>query len=222
MNSKISRIGSVRQVASAELPTRWGKFQMLGFERDFEQAGLRHREAALALLFGEVKSSPPLLRIHSQCVTGDALGSLRCDCGQQLQLAMSMISREGAGVVVYEEQEGRGIGLMAKLQAYQLQDQGLDTLEANERLGLKADYRQYVLPIEILNALGIARVRLLSNNPDKISALERAGIQVMERIPCEVSAGPYAGEYLNTKRDKCGHLFRSQFAIVPQVALGVL
>jgi GTP cyclohydrolase II len=179
---------------------------MLGFERDFEQAGLRRRETALALLMGEVRSPPPLVRIHSQCLTGDALGSLRCDCGQQLQMALSTISQAGAGILVYEEQEGRGIGLMSKLQTYELQDQGLDTLEANEQLGLKADYREYVLPAQILKALGITRVRLLSNNLDKVLALERVGIRVIARIPCEVSAGPYAEQYLNTKKEKFGHL----------------
>ena len=199
-------VGVLRQVASAEFPTLWGKFQILGFERDYERAGLRLRESAVALLMGEVKDSPPILRIHSQCLTGDALGSLRCDCGQQLDLAMSMIAHEGMGVLIYEEQEGRGIGLMTKLQAYQLQDQGLDTLEANEKLGLKGDYREYVLPIEILRALGITWVRLLSNNLEKVAALERAGIRVAERIPCEVKAGPYAGEYLRTKKEKFGHM----------------
>jgi GTP cyclohydrolase II len=201
-----AHVGSVRQVASAEFPTRWGKFQILGFERDFEQGGLRQREEALAMLMGDIKSTPPLLRVHSQCITGDALGSLRCDCGQQLQLALSIISQHGAGVLIYEEQEGRGIGLMAKLQAYQLQDQGLDTLEANEQLGLKPDYRDYVLPVQILKALGIARVRLLSNNLDKVSALNRAGIEVVERISCQVNAGPDAEEYMRTKKEKFGHL----------------
>jgi GTP cyclohydrolase II len=138
---------------------------------------------------GEVHSGSPLVRIHSQCLTGDVFGSLRCDCRQQLEMSLSMIAESGAGVLIYEQQEGRGIGLMAKLQAYALQDSGLDTVEANERLGFKADQRDFQMPVEILKALDIKRVRLLSNNPDKVDALERAGIQVTERVPCEVSLG---------------------------------
>jgi GTP cyclohydrolase II len=149
------------------------------------------------------------VRIHSQCLTGDVFHSLRCDCGQQLELALSRMSDEGAGILIYEQQEGRGIGLMAKLQAYELQDAGLDTVEANERLGFKADYREFALPAEILKALGVARVRLLSNNPDKVEALERAGVRVVERVPCEVAASPHAEEYLKTKREKLGHIFTS-------------
>ena len=126
---------------------------------------------------GDVVSTPPLVRIHSQCLTGDVFGSLRCDCRQQLEMALSMIAEQGAGMLVYEQQEGRGIGLMAKLQAYELQDSGLDTVEANERLGFKADHRAFTLPAEILKALGIREVRLLSNNPDKVAALEHAGVE---------------------------------------------
>jgi GTP cyclohydrolase II len=159
---------------------------------------------------GDVQSAPALLRIHSQCLTGDVFGSLRCDCRQQLELALAMIAEQGAGIVVYEQQEGRGIGLMAKLKAYQLQDSGLDTVEANERLGFKADQREFALPAEILKALGISRVRLLSNNPDKVAALERAGIEVTERVPCEVPASVYAEDYLKTKKNKLGHLFTSR------------
>ena len=156
---------------------------------------------------GDVHSAPPLVRIHSQCLTGDVFGSLRCDCRQQLEMALSMISQSGAGVLVYEQQEGRGIGLMAKLQAYELQDAGLDTVEANERLGFKADQREFALPALVLKALDIKRVRLLSNNPDKVAALENAGIEVMERVPCEVEASRYAEDYLKTKKEKMGHLF---------------
>jgi len=155
---------------------------------------------------GDVHSSPPLVRIHSQCLTGDVFGSLRCDCRQQLELALSLIASEGAGILIYEQQEGRGIGLMPKLQAYELQDSGLDTVEANERLGFKADHREFGLPAEILKSLGVERVRLLSNNPDKVAALERAGIEVGERVPCEVTPSPHAEEYLRTKREKLGHL----------------
>jgi GTP cyclohydrolase II len=192
-------------VASADFPTRWGKFRILGFEGEF---GAEHRlETAVALMMGDVRSAPPLVRIHSQCLTGDVFGSLRCDCRQQLEMALSMIAQQGAGVLIYEQQEGRGIGLMAKLQAYELQDMGLDTVEANERLGFKADHREFALPAQILKFLGIARVRLLSNNPDKVAALENAGIEVTERVPCEVAASRYAEDYLRTKKEKLGHLF---------------
>ncbi len=167
-------------------------------------------EDAVALVMGDVKTAPPLVRIHSQCLTGDVFGSLRCDCRQQLELALQMIAEVGAGVLIYEQQEGRGIGLMAKLQAYELQDAGLDTVEANERLGFKADQREFGLPAEILKALGVKAVRLLSNNPDKVAALERGGIKVVERVPCEVSPSAYAEEYLKTKKEKMGHLFSSK------------
>ncbi len=167
-------------------------------------------EDAVALVMGDVKTAPPLVRIHSQCLTGDVFGSLRCDCRQQLELALQMIAEVGAGVLIYEQQEGRGIGLMAKLQAYELQDAGLDTVEANERLGFKADQREFGLPAEIMKALGVKAVRLLSNNPDKVAALERGGIKVVERVPCEVSPSAYAEEYLKTKKEKMGHLFSSK------------
>jgi GTP cyclohydrolase II len=157
---------------------------------------------------GDIHGEPPLVRIHSQCLTGDVFASLRCDCRQQLEMALTMIAREGSGVLVYEQQEGRGIGLMAKLQAYQLQDHGLDTVEANERLGFKADCRQYSLPVEVLTALDLTRVRLLSNNPEKVEAVERAGIEVTERVPCEVEpASAHSKDYLRTKKEKMGHLF---------------
>lgn len=199
---------SVRQVASADFPTRWGKFLILGFEGVFGEDP--RLETAVTLLMGNIHSGAPLVRIHSQCLTGDVFGSLRCDCRQQLEMALSMIAQQGAGVLVYEQQEGRGIGLMAKLQAYQLQDAGLDTVEANERLGFKPDHREFALPAEILKSLGITRLRLLSNNPEKVAALERAGIEVTERVPCEVFPSPHAEDYLRTKRDKLGHLFTSR------------
>ena len=159
---------------------------------------------------GDIHSSPPLVRIHSQCLTGDVFGSLRCDCRQQLEMALAMIAEQGAGILIYEQQEGRGIGLMAKLQAYELQDQGLDTVEANERLGFKADQREFALPAEILKALGVSRVRLLSNNPDKVAALEKGGIVVAERIPCEAEPSTHSEDYLKTKKEKLGHLFTSR------------
>ena len=193
-------------MASADFPTRWGKFRIYGFRGEFSG----RTEEAVALAMGDVHSSPPLLRVHSQCLTGDVFASLRCDCRQQLELALSMIASEGAGVLIYEQQEGRGIGLMAKLQAYELQDAGLDTVEANERLGFKADHREFGMPAQILKSLGISEVRLLSNNPDKVAALERGGIKVVERIPCEVSPSIHAEEYLRTKKEKLGHLFTSR------------
>ena len=198
-------LDSVQQVAAADFPTRWGKFRILGYEGQFGEE--QRTETAVAMVMGDVHSTPPLVRIHSQCLTGDVFGSLRCDCRQQLEMALSMIAQHGTGVLVYEQQEGRGIGLMAKLQAYELQDAGLDTVEANERLGFKADHREYALPAEILKALGIRQVRLLSNNPDKVAAVERAGVEVIERVPCEVVPSTYAEDYLKTKREKMGHLF---------------
>ncbi len=201
---------TVRQVASADFPTRWGKFRIYGFAGPTSNGAAGTREEAVALVMGDLTSKPPLVRVHSQCLTGDVFGSLRCDCRQQLEMALSMIAGEGAGVLIYEQKEGRGIGLMAKLQAYELQDAGLDTVEANERLGFKADHRDFTLPGEMLKALGIRQVRLLSNNPDKVAALEQAGVQVVERVPCEVNASPQAEDYLKTKKEKLGHLFTSR------------
>jgi GTP cyclohydrolase II len=201
---------SIRQVASADFPTRWGQFRIYGFEGIFGTGKDQRKEEAVALVMGDVRSASPLVRIHSQCLTGDVFGSLRCDCRQQLEMALSMIADQGAGVLLYEQQEGRGIGLMAKLQAYELQDAGLDTVEANERLGFKADHRAFALPAEMLKALGIHEVRLLSNNPDKVAALELAGVSVVERVPCEVASSPHAEDYLKTKKEKLGHLFTSR------------
>jgi GTP cyclohydrolase II len=200
----------VRQVASADFPTRWGKFRIYGFRGSFDAPGSSREEDAVALVMGDIHSTPPLLRIHSQCLTGDVFGSLRCDCRAQLEMALAMIAEQGAGILIYEQQEGRGIGLMAKLQAYELQDQGLDTVEANERLGFKADHREFILPAEILKALAVARVRLLSNNPDKVAALEKGGIVVTERVPCEVAPEAHSEDYLKTKKEKLGHLFTSR------------
>lgn len=204
-------VSSVQKIAEADFPTRWGKFRIFGFQGKFAQDGHPAKiEEAVALVMGDVHSSPPLVRVHSQCLTGDVFGSLRCDCRQQLEMALAMIAEKGAGVLIYEQQEGRGIGLMAKLQAYQLQDGGLDTVEANEQLGYKADHREYAMPAAILNALKVSRVRLLSNNPEKVSALQRGGIEVVERVPCEVSPSVYAEDYLKTKKDKLGHLFSTR------------
>ena len=196
-------------MASADFPTRWGKFRIYGFRSEFASEGNPRVEEAVALVMGDIHSAPPLVRIHSQCLTGDVFHSLRCDCRQQLEMALSMIRDEGAGILIYEQQEGRGIGLMAKLQAYELQDAGLDTVEANERLGFKADERDFALPGQMLKALGVNQVRLLSNNPEKVEALERAGVEVVERVPCEVEPSRHAEEYLKTKKEKLGHLFSS-------------
>ena len=216
----------VKQVAAANFPTRWGNFRIYGFEGNFQDLpdGLaaedaerlaregkveRRKEEAVALVMGDIHSAPPLVRIHSQCLTGDVFGSMRCDCRQQLELSLSLIAEAGAGVLIYEEQEGRGIGLMAKLQAYELQDSGLDTIEANEELGYDADYRQYTLPAEMLKKLGVTSVRLISNNPEKVAALENAGIKVVERVPADVEPYEHAEKYLQTKKDRMGHLFTS-------------
>lgn len=214
-------------MAEADFPTRWGHFRIMGFEGQFTSAsangglaepgavnqlasdasGDRRKEEAVALVLGDIHAVPPLVRIHSQCLTGDVFGSLRCDCRQQLEMALSMIAQAGAGVLLYEMQEGRGIGLMAKLQAYGLQDQGLDTVQANEELGFKADHREFQLPAEVLKALGLKEVRLLSNNPQKVAALESAGVKVVERVPAEVEPHAASERYLNTKKEKLGHLF---------------
>ena len=163
-------------------------------------------ETAVALVMGDIFSAPPIARIHSQCLTGDVFHSLRCDCHDQLHLALGRIAQEGAGILLYEHQEGRGIGLMAKLQAYELQDQGLDTIEANHELGYEADCRNFELPAAMLRYLGIESVRLMTNNPEKVQALESAGVRVVERLSAHVAAEPASERYLQTKRDKMGHL----------------
>lgn len=207
-NGIVSSKPSVRKLAESDFPTRWGHFRIMGFEGLFH--GDRRVEEGVALVMGDIRSAPPLVRIHSQCLTGDVFGSLRCDCRQQLEMALSMIAQAGAGVLIYELQEGRGIGLMAKLQAYELQDKGRDTVQANEDLGFKADEREFNLPAGILKALGVKAVRLLSNNPQKVAALESAGIKVTERVPCEVEAHAASERYLETKKQKLGHLFTNR------------
>jgi GTP cyclohydrolase II len=193
------------KVAEADFPSRFGRFRIYGFEGMWP----RETEEALALKAGDLapELGPPLVRIHSQCLTGDVFHSLRCDCRSQLELALDQIVAEGRGLLIYEHQEGRGIGLLNKLRAYELQDQGLDTVQANEHLGFEADLRDYALPAAILRYFKISQVRLLSNNPGKVAALEKAGIEVVERAP--IIAPPLAttAEYLRTKRDKMGHLF---------------
>jgi GTP cyclohydrolase II len=179
-------------------------FDAIGFERDVSN-GTRRVETALALVMGDLTVGVPLLRIHSQCFTGEVLGSLRCDCHDQLEMAMQAIAEEGRGLVIYEYQEGRGIGLMAKLQAYELQDAGIDTVEANHALGFKADCRDFSLPAAILRDLGIKRVRLLSNNPRKASALAKSGVEVVVQLNCEAAPNPHSLPYLRTKKERMGH-----------------
>jgi 3,4-dihydroxy-2-butanone 4-phosphate synthase/GTP cyclohydrolase II len=186
------------------MPTKWGVFQALAFEREMA-TGKGQVETALALVRGDLSEGIPLVRIHSQCFTGEVLGSLRCDCQAQLEIAMQAIAKEGRGVVIYEHKEGRGIGLMAKVQAYALQDTGLDTVEANHALGFQADCRDYSLPAAILHELGVGRVRLLTNNPHKVRAMSDAGIEVVERLPCEAAPTPHSLAYLRAKKDKMGH-----------------
>jgi GTP cyclohydrolase II len=204
---RFSGRGCVRQVAATSLPTGWGVFRALGFERDAHSGN--PVEAAVTLILGDPWSASsekaPLVRIHSACLTGDVLGSLRCDCGKQLELALRAIAEEGCGLLIYEQQEGRGIGLMAKLQAYALQDQGLDTIAANQALGYEADCRDFSLPGAILNHLGIPHIRLLSNNPEKRQALAKAGVVVVEQLPCEASPSPWTMKYLRTKKERMGH-----------------
>jgi GTP cyclohydrolase II len=196
------------QAAEADFPTEYGLFRIFGFEgRTRTAAGERVEEAAV-LKMGDVSAGPPpLVRIHSQCLTGDVFHSLRCDCRAQLEIALRDIAADGRGMIIYELQEGRGIGLMNKLRAYELQDQGADTVEANERLGFESDLRSYSLPGAILRHLGIGSVRLLSNNPEKVKALEDSGITVAERVPCIAEAHESRRGYLETKREKMGHLF---------------
>src|SRR5208282_1600001 len=192
------------RVATARMPTKWGMFHAVGFKREIA-SGIPGVETALAIVMGDLRKDAPLLRIHSQCFTGEALGSLRCDCGDQLAMAMQAVADEGRGLVIYEYQEGRGIGLMAKLQAYELQDAGIDTVEANHALGFKADYRDFSLPAAILHDLGVSRVRLLTNNPHKARALTNAGIEVVTRIRCEAAPTSHSLSYLRTKKEKMGH-----------------
>jgi len=204
----------VKRIAEADFPTRWGAFRILGFEgRLAANAGSPAQngkvEGLVALVMGDVHAAPPLVRIHSQCLTGDVFGSLRCDCRLQLELALTKIAAQGAGILLYEQQEGRGIGLMAKLRAYELQDQGLDTVEANEELGYAADCRGYELPAEVLKMLGVRRVRLITNNPAKVAALEAAGIEVNERVSAEVEPQETFAGYLKTKHEKMGHILET-------------
>ena len=192
---------TVEKVATAKLPTEIGEFRIAGYR------SLTSEEEFVVLYKGEMDADvPTLVRIHSQCLTGDVFGSIKCDCGPQLHKAMEMIEAEGRGAIVYQQQEGRGIGIINKIRAYALQDEGADTVEANEALGFAVDGRNYQQCAEILFDLGLCHVRVISNNPAKLAALEKAGLQIVERIPIEVEAEESAAHYLRTKKEKMGHL----------------
>ena len=197
---------TIKQIADVLFPTHWADFRMLAFEGRHANRNAKEVETALALTFGDIHRTPPLVRIHSQCTTGDVFHSLRCDCHDQLHLALRVIAEQGAGVIVYEHQEGRGIGLMEKLRAYQLQDQGMDTIEANLQLGHPADLRDYGLSVEVLRFLKIRSLQLMTNNPEKIDAVQLSGIEIVRRVSAEVPGNPHSAYYLATKRDKLGHL----------------
>ena len=197
------KIVDVRKIAQADLPTRYGRFTILGFR------GRGKNEEAVALVRGNLNGrTAPLVRVHSQCLTGDVLTSLRCDCRSQLELSMKKIGQAPSGILLYLPQEGRGIGLMNKLRAYQLQDGGMDTVEANEKLGFAADARDYDFSAQVLKKLGAKRIRLLSNNPEKVRQLEKSGIQVVERVPCQPRVSKISRAYLKTKKRKMGHLLK--------------
>ena len=192
---------TVERVAVADLPTEWGDFKIAGYR------SLISDEEFVVLFKGEMKREvPTLVRIHSQCLTGDVFGSTKCDCGPQLHHTMQLIQEEGRGAVVYQQQEGRGIGIINKIRAYALQDEGADTVEANEQLGLAVDLREYRQCAEVLFDLGLCKVRVLSNNPLKLRALEEAGLEIVERVSIEVQSHETAARYLHTKKDKMGHL----------------
>lgn len=194
----------LRRVADAKLPTPWGTFTLIGFEET--TTGKDH----LALVFGDISEDIPVLtRVHSECLTGDALFSLRCDCGFQLQAALEKITESGAGILIYHRQEGRNIGLLNKIRAYALQDEGLDTVEANHKLGFAADERDFTLCADILKLLGIKRIKLLTHNPEKIRVMQMAGIDITERIDLEVGETPNNRHYLATKANKLGHLLQN-------------
>ena len=196
----------LEKVAEADFPTEFGAFRIYGFRGGERGPADELREEAIALKMGDLAGEPPLVRIHSQCLTGDVFHSLRCDCRAQLEIALESIAREGRGLLIYEAQEGRGIGLLNKLRAYELQDQGADTVEANEQLGFESDLRSYALPGAILRYFGLREIRLLSNNPEKVEAVESAGVHVVERVPCLAHVIETREAYLRTKKEKMGHL----------------
>lgn len=200
-SSTAKRPTTVLLAAEATLPTEWGEFRILGFQ------SLISEEQFVVLARGRLLPEvPTLVRIHSQCLTGDVFGSIKCDCGQQLQAAMKLVADSGSGVIVYQQQEGRGIGIINKIRAYALQDQGADTIQANEKLGLPVDSRSYGQCCEILRELGLRRVRLMSNNPEKVRALRKSGLDVVERISLPVTLHRSMRRYLKTKQEQMGHL----------------
>lgn len=203
-------IGGIRTphiIARAKFPTEYGPFRIIGIEAPQKLSLARESESVVVLLHGKIrKGEAPLVRIHSQCLTGDVFHSERCDCRAQLEMALRETARAKSGIVLYLPQEGRGIGLMNKLKAYELQDRGLDTVQANRKLGFEADHRDYKFCAEALKVLGVKSVKLMSNNPDKVTQLERAGINVVERVPCQPSISRHSRAYLRTKKQKLGHI----------------
>jgi GTP cyclohydrolase II len=194
----------VHKAAEADFPTRFGHFRIMGFTGPDRPDGSKQEYAIVAM--GLLSGEPVLVRMHSQCLTGDVFHSLRCDCGLQLEASLELIAREGRGILIYDSQEGRGIGLVNKLRAYELQDHGADTVEANLQLGFDADQRSYAMSAAILRSLGVQRVKLISNNPSKIQGLVDEGIDVTERVPCVVDSDAASERYLEVKRAKMGHL----------------
>ena len=208
-----ARHKTIERVAEARLPTKFGEFRIIGYR------SLVSNEEFVVMTHGVLMSEKPtLVRIHSQCLTGDVFGSTKCDCGQQLDAAMKLIAKEDCGVIVYQQQEGRGIGIINKIRAYALQDAGADTIEANERLGLAVDLRNYEQCAEILRDLGLWRIRLMSNNPEKIRVLESSGLEVVERVPLHIKFHRNLARYLKTKREQMGHLINlsEEFCELPK------
>jgi len=224
----------LKQVAEVVFPTRWANFRLPAFEGVHADKEANRAETALALILGDIHRMPPVVRIHSQCTTGDVFHSMRCDCHDQLHLALRVIAEQGAGVLVYEHQEGRGIGLMDKLRAYQLQNGGLDTIEANLQLGHAVDLRDYALSVEILRFIKIRSLQLMTNNPEKIDAIQNCGIEIARRVSADVPGNPHSARYTATKRDKLGHLSSAlegtsisgnrsdQGALIPEEGAGTL
>jgi len=217
--NEIMPFASVTKVAEADFPTRWGQFRILGFEGLVENPAACNdnipppairTESAVALVMGDIHTAPPIVRVHSQCLTGDVFHSLRCDCGEQLEQALQQIGGEDRGVLLYMAQEGRGIGLLNKLRAYELQEGGLDTVEANLELGFPADAREWGIGNQILADLGLSTIRILTNNPKKISGLEGYGLTVVEQVPIETAPNGENRRYLAAKRTKLGHRLHHQ------------
>lgn len=212
MNTEsVSTMTTLKKIADINLPTRWAAFRLMAFQSAdaATQREASNADTVLALALGDVRRASPLVRIHSQCTTGEVFHSLRCDCYEQLHLALRAIAEQGAGVLVYEQQEGRGIGLIEKLRAYHLQDQGLDTIDANLSLGHPVDMRNYSMSVEVLRFLRIRSLQLMTNNPEKIQAVRSAGIEIIQRISADVPANPHSARYLATKRNRLGHLMDS-------------